>query len=198
MQILNINTHLTYPGWSEGKLDLAKAFFVERGHPVAETFVERGYVPEEEVKKHAAADLVILQTPVNWFSAPWIYKKYVDEVFNVGLAKDVFLAGDGRTRQDPGRQYGTGGKMQGKKFMICATWNAPREAFDNPLAYYTPARELPTSFSTSLPTTSSQATTFSRIMGFSISLKTPTSRARLKTTSGIWRNTACDLVSWRT
>ena len=28
-----------------------------------------------------AADLVILQMPVNWFSAPWIYKKYVDEVF---------------------------------------------------------------------------------------------------------------------
>jgi hypothetical protein len=24
-------------------MDLAKAFFVERGHPVAETFVERGY-----------------------------------------------------------------------------------------------------------------------------------------------------------
>jgi len=31
-------------------MDLAKAFFVERGHPVAETFVERGYDPEEEVK----------------------------------------------------------------------------------------------------------------------------------------------------
>ena len=106
MKILSINTHLTYPGWSEGKLnlafmDLAKAFFVERGHQVAETFVERGYDPEEEVKKHAAADLVILQSPVNWFSAPWIYKKYVDEVFNVGLAKEVLLAGDGRTRPDP-------------------------------------------------------------------------------------------------
>jgi modulator of drug activity B len=85
MKILNINAHLTYPGWSEGKLnlafmDLAKSFFAERGHQVADTFVERGYDPEEEVQKHAAADLVILQTPVNWFSAPWIYKKYVDEV----------------------------------------------------------------------------------------------------------------------
>ena len=76
--------------------------------------------------------MVILQTPVNWFSAPWMCKKYVDAVFNVGLAKDVLLVGDGRTRQDPSRQYATGGKMQGKKFMICATWNAPREAFDNP------------------------------------------------------------------
>ena len=45
MKILIINTHLTYPGWFEGKLnlafmDLAKGFFVERGHQVASTFVE--------------------------------------------------------------------------------------------------------------------------------------------------------------
>ncbi len=137
MNVLIINTHLTYPGWSEGKLNLtfmdaAKAFFAERGHPVAETFVERGYDPEEEVEKHVVAELVILQTPVNWFSAPWIYKKYVDEVFNAGLASKVLLADDGRTRSDPCRQYGTGGKMQGKRFMVSATWNAPREAFDNP------------------------------------------------------------------
>jgi modulator of drug activity B len=48
-------------------MDRAKAFFVERGHQVAETFVERGYDPEEEVKKHAAADLVILQRMFPWF-----------------------------------------------------------------------------------------------------------------------------------
>jgi modulator of drug activity B len=29
-------------------MDLAKAFFVEREHQVAETFVERGYATEEE------------------------------------------------------------------------------------------------------------------------------------------------------
>ena len=77
MKILLINTHLNYPDWSEGKLnmtltELAKTFFVERGHEVIQTFVERGYAPEEELEKHVAADLVILQTPVNWFSAPWI------------------------------------------------------------------------------------------------------------------------------
>jgi modulator of drug activity B len=137
MKILIINAHLTYPGWSEGKLnlafmELAKTFFVERGHQVVETFIERGYKPEEEVNKHLAADVVILQTPVNWFSAPWIYKKYVDEVFNVGLSTKVLLEGDGRTRKDPSKQYGTGGKMQGRKFMISATWNAPKETFDNP------------------------------------------------------------------
>jgi modulator of drug activity B len=52
MKILIINTHLTL-----AFMDLAKAFFVERGHQVGETFVERGYDPEEEVKKHVAADL---------------------------------------------------------------------------------------------------------------------------------------------
>jgi modulator of drug activity B len=74
----------------------------------------------------------ILQTPVNWFGAPWIYKKYVDEVFNAGLNTKALLEGDGRTRKDSSKQYGTGGKMQGRKFMISATWNAPRETYDNP------------------------------------------------------------------
>jgi len=135
MNLLIINAHLTYPGWSEGKLNLifmdaANAFFIQRGHRVAETLVERGYDAQEEVEKHLAANVVILQMPVNWFGAPWIYKKYADEVFNAGLETKALLEGDGRSRTDPSRQY-SGGKMQGRKFMISATWNAPREAYDN-------------------------------------------------------------------
>ena len=137
MHILIINAHLTYPGWSEGKLnttltELAQTFFIERGDTVVVTRVEQGYDPATEVAKHAAADLVILQMPLNWFGAPWIYKKYADEVFNEGLNSEILLAGDGRSRSDPSRQYGSGGKMQGRRFMVCATLNAPREAFDNP------------------------------------------------------------------
>jgi NADPH dehydrogenase (quinone) len=137
METLIINAHLTYPGWSEGRLNLtfmeaAKAFFEQRGHTVAETFIERGYNPEEEVAKHMRAAVVILQMPVNWFGAPWIYKKYADEVFNLGLEKEAMADSDGRSRADSSRQYGSGGKMQGRKFMICATWNAPRDAYGNP------------------------------------------------------------------
>ena len=136
-QVLLINEHLTYPNWTEGTLNnsffqTAKDFFTTKSFNVLETKIEAGYIPEEEVKKHVEADIVILQTPVNWFGAPWIYKKYVDEVFNVGLQNKSLLTGDGRTREDPTKQYGTGGLMQGKKFMICATWNAPTEAFNNP------------------------------------------------------------------
>ena len=94
--------------------------------------IEKGYVPEEELQKHVDADLVILQMPVNWFGAPWIYKNREDEVFNAGLHSKVLLDNDGRTRSDPSRQYGTGGHMHGHKFMIAATWNAPQETFANP------------------------------------------------------------------
>jgi modulator of drug activity B len=137
MNALIINAHLNYPNWSEGALNesmanVAKTFLTKLGHTVAETHVESGYDPEEEVQKHVDADVVILQTPINWFGAPWIYKKYVDEVFNAGLHSKVLLGSDGRTRSDPTRQYGTGGHMHRKKFMVSATWNAPIEAFSNP------------------------------------------------------------------
>lgn len=135
-KVLLINTHLTYPNWTEGTLNnaffqIAKDFFTSKSFEVLETTVENGYKPDEEERKHLEADIVILQMPVNWFGAPWIYKKYVDEVFNSGLFSKSFLTGDGRTKDDPAKQYGTGGNLQGKKFMICATWNAPAEAFDN-------------------------------------------------------------------
>lgn len=137
MNVHLINAHLNYPNWSEGSLndamsETAKAYLTEQGHDITETRIEDGYDPEAEAQKHLNSDLVILQTPINWFGAPWIYKKYVDEVFNVGLHTKTFLDNDGRTREDPTRQYGTGGHMQGKKFMIASTWNAPVEAFDNP------------------------------------------------------------------
>ncbi|RZL59354.1 MAG: flavodoxin [Pedobacter sp.] len=135
-KVLLINTHLNYPNWSEGKLNdafhqIAKEFFISKGFEVLETKVEDGYDADQEVEKHIAADVIILQTPINWFGAPWIYKKYVDEVFNSGLASAKFLSGDGRTREDLTKQYGTGGKMQGKKFMVCSTWNAPKASFDD-------------------------------------------------------------------
>jgi modulator of drug activity B len=136
-KVLLINTHLTYPNWSEGKLNdsfhqKAKEFFETNHFQVLETKVEDGYDANEEVEKHLEADIIILQTPINWFGAPWIYKKYVDDIFNSGLQGEKFLAGDGRTREDSTKQYGTGGKMQGKKFMVSATWNAPKASFDDP------------------------------------------------------------------
>lgn len=132
-----INAHLTYPGLSEGKLnkafyDKAREFFLSQDFKVLETKIEDGYNIDEEVEKHMQADIIVLQTPVNWENTPWIYKKYVDEVFTSAMRSQKFLSGDGRSEKDPSKQYGTGGKMQAKKFLLSATWNAPEESFNDP------------------------------------------------------------------
>jgi NADPH dehydrogenase (quinone) len=138
--VLLINAHLAYPGLSEGKLnkaffDKARDFFISQSYIVLETKIEAGYTVDEEVEKHLQADIIILQTPVNWISTPWIYKKYIDEVFTSGMVSQKFISGDGRSATDPTKQYGTGGKLQGKKFMISATWNAAEKDFNDPAQY---------------------------------------------------------------
>lgn len=139
-RLLVINAHQVFPGISMGRLnqtfvdtitDEAKKLNYEVKH----TEIEKGYNPMEEVEKHEWADVIILQTPVYWFSTPWIYKKYVDEVFTTGLATQKLAVDDGRTREDPTKQYGTGGKMQGKKYGLSITWNAPKEAFSDTNQY---------------------------------------------------------------
>ncbi|GAB2447871.1 modulator of drug activity B [Conyzicola lurida] len=137
MKIHIVNAHLVYPDWTEGGLnrsmaDRARDHLRALGHEVTETAIEDGVDPESEVQRYIDADLVILQTPINWFGAPWPYKRYVDEVFNAGLHSRRLLDNDGRTRSDPTRQYGTGGHMHGKGFFVAATWSAPAGTFGNP------------------------------------------------------------------
>jgi NADPH dehydrogenase (quinone) len=134
--ILIINAHQFYEGFSEGKLnstmvDIAKETVLASGCEVKLTSIEKGYDINQEVEKHLWADLIITQSPVFWFGAPWIYKKYVDEIFTAGLVQQNLIVDDGRTRKDPAKQYGTGGKMQGKKYMLSLTWNAPEQAFND-------------------------------------------------------------------
>jgi len=132
--ILLINAHQFFEGISPGQLNKTMAGIIKeemekQGCEIRETYIEQGYEIDAEVQKHIWADIIILQGPVFWFGMPWIYKKYVDEVFTAGMFQQSFLTDDGRTREDPSRQYGTGGKMQGKKYMLSLSWNAPREAF---------------------------------------------------------------------
>lgn len=133
-KVLIINAHQVVEGISPGRLnktlvDVMDAELAQRGYEVRHTAIEQGYDVNDEVAKHAWADVIILQSPVFWFGTPWAYKKYVDEVFTAGLVQQTLLVDDGRTRTDPDKQYGTGGKMQGKQYMLSLTWNAPEEAF---------------------------------------------------------------------
>ena len=133
---LIIHAHQLYEGISTGGLNKAMASVIQeelesREFEVRHTHIEQGYDVETEVQNHLWADVIILQSPVYWFGMPWIYKKYVDEVFTAGMMKGVFITGDGRTREDPSRQYGSGGLLQGRKYMLSLTWNAPEAAFNN-------------------------------------------------------------------
>ena len=84
----------------------------------------------EELDNHQWADVILLQTPVNWMGVPWRFKQYMDEVYSAGMAGQL-CDGDGRTRSNPDRQYGSGGTLVGKKYMLSLTFNAPLESFDD-------------------------------------------------------------------
>ena len=82
-------------------------------------------IPHEKIR---AADVLVIQTPGWWMSPPWQLKRYEDEVFTTG----GFTRGDGRTRTEPTKNYGTGGLLTEKRYLLSSTWNAPKEAFDEP------------------------------------------------------------------
>jgi modulator of drug activity B len=129
MNILLINAHKLYPT-AKGLLNKTmfeeiKQFFNTEN--LRETIIEQGYDSEEEVEKHLWADAIIIQSPIYWFNAPWIFKKYIEDVFTAGYGK--MCTSDGRTMSNPNAQYGTGGNLEGKKVMLSVTYNAPREAF---------------------------------------------------------------------
>ncbi len=135
-KVLVINAHQFYEGFADGRLNKTMAGVIKdemeiKGYEVKQTVLENGYDINEEVEKHLWADLIITQTPVYWFGTPWIHKKYIDEVLTTGLVQQNLVVDDGRTRDDPKKQYGSGGKMQGKKYMLSLTWNAPPTAFGN-------------------------------------------------------------------
>lgn len=101
----------------------ARTFLESQGHTVRVTTVAEGYDANAEVESHVWADMVLMQFPINWIGAPWSFKKYMDEVFTVGM--------DGRTPEAPKENYGMGGALTGTKYMLSVTFNAPREAFDD-------------------------------------------------------------------
>lgn len=136
--ILIINAHEYYP-FSEGRLnrtlaEKAAQILSANGHAVKSTTMQDDYDVATELEKHQWADVILLQTPVNWMGVPWSFKKYMDMVYSAGM-DDTLCDGDGRTRSDPTKQYGSGGTLVGKKYILSLTFNAPKEAFNDPEQY---------------------------------------------------------------
>jgi len=97
------------------------------GHEVRIVRTDSDYDIQVEVENFQWADVVIWQMPGWWMGAPWTVKKYMDDVFTEGYG--VLYASDGRTRSDASKNYGSGGLIQNKRYMLSLTWNAPLDAF---------------------------------------------------------------------
>ncbi|MEO1094315.1 MAG: NAD(P)H-dependent oxidoreductase [Cyanobacteria bacterium J06638_28] len=143
--IFIINAHEEYP-FSPGKLNAtlvekANANLTAKGYNVKITTMQDDYDVEQEIAKHQWADAIILQTPVNWMEVPWSFKRYMDYIYSAGMDGRL-CNGDGRTRQDPSQQYGTGGTLSNTKYMLSLTLNAPKTAFDDPNQWFFEGKSL--------------------------------------------------------
>jgi modulator of drug activity B len=138
--VLIINGHQRYDKIAEGRLtklfiDTASDFFTQNGFNVKQSMVESAYDVSDELDKLAWADYIVFQYPVFWMGVPWITKKYIDEVFSGGINTVTFVS-DGRSKEDPSKKYGSGGLMQGKKYMLSLTYNCPETEFDNEEGFF--------------------------------------------------------------
>ena len=136
--VLIINAHEPSP-FSQGKLNAslvekARGILAEKGHQIRVVTMQDELVVEEQLAHFEWADRVILQSPVNWMTIPWSFKKYMDEVFTAGMG-GALCAFDGRTEEEPKKNYGTGGTRTNTKYMLSLTFNAPEESFNNEKEY---------------------------------------------------------------
>ena len=132
-KILIINGHEFWPH-SEGRLNKfiteeTKSFFEALGDAVKTTNIDDDWDVKEEVEKYLWANVIIYVTPVYWFDIPARFKMYIEKVFSGG--KPLLFKDDGRS---DGGKYGSGGLMHTTRYMLMTTWNAPEEAFNNPIS----------------------------------------------------------------
>jgi modulator of drug activity B len=132
--ILIINAHHYYP-FSEGRLNHALVqqaveHLHTNGYETRIESIDEGWDVDKALENHQWADTIVLQTPVNWMGVPWTFKRYMDEVYSAGMS-GILCNGDGRTEEAPKKNYGVGGALSGKKYMLSVTLNAPKEAFKN-------------------------------------------------------------------
>lgn len=132
--IFIINGHQKYPfspgGLNASLTERAEQFFSSQGFEIQKTTMEDTHDVQVEMDRFKWADVVFLQSPLNWMGVSWSFKKYIDQVFSMGMMGEM-SDGDGRSKEAPKKNYGLGGKLKGK-YMMSFTANAPKEAFNDP------------------------------------------------------------------
>ncbi len=135
--VINGGQHFAHSGGKFNKTltGWTTAFLKEHGFAFRVTDINDVFDPVAEVENFKWADIIIYHTPMWWFQVPNRLKLYIDEVFTAGHQNGIYES-DGRSRNHPDINYGTGGLMQGKKYMVTTTWNAPAAAFTLPGEFF--------------------------------------------------------------
>ena len=142
-----INAHEPgFGSYSPGRLnrslfDKAHVFFVGRGFNVRTTHSAEPWNSDEEIEKHLWCDYLLIQSPVNWMSFPWSFKRYIDLIYTLDGYEKLWM-GTGRSRANPEKNYGTKGGLHGRKYMFSLTFDAPSGAFGDPSEYLTQGRSV--------------------------------------------------------
>ncbi|MDG3582997.1 NAD(P)H-dependent oxidoreductase [Galbibacter pacificus] len=114
-------------------VDLAATYFAEeKGYEVKVTDINQAYNAAAETKKFIWADIIVYHLPIWWFQVPHKLKEYFDYVFKNGQVYN----NDGRSSKNPAINYGTGGLLKGRTYMVNTSWNAPNEAFTLPGEFF--------------------------------------------------------------
>ena len=125
--ILIINGHERF-SYNEGRLNMTLTLKMQEilssQYTVKLSILQNGWNIKEEQEKFLWANTVIFQMPVYWFSTPALLKRYMEEVYEYG----VFYKG--------GSEYGSGGLLNGKKYMLSTTWNSPLNVFGNKKSFF--------------------------------------------------------------
>ncbi|WP_316792447.1 NAD(P)H-dependent oxidoreductase [Pedobacter frigoris] len=128
-------------GHSGGKfnktlLDTTVGYFTGKEEfDIRATDVNDEYDPKQEVENYKWADVIIYHTPIWWFQLPHGFKQYIDVVFTEGHENGIYKS-DGRSAANPQINYGTGGMLHGKQYLLTTSWNAPSTAFTLPGEFF--------------------------------------------------------------
>jgi glutathione-regulated potassium-efflux system ancillary protein KefF len=111
-----------HPHWRESRVNL-QLLKAARGIPgvevndLYETYPDYAINVKAEQARVAAADLLVLLHPIQWYSMPALQKLWLDDVLDYGWA------------------YGVGGTaLQGKDFWLAATTGGPESSY-HPKSY---------------------------------------------------------------
>lgn len=104
--------------------ETAADYLKDNGFELLKTTIKDGYEVKEEDEKWGKADVVLFQFPIYWFGAPAVLKRYFEDIYN------------GKQFYKGGTEYGRGGLLTGKSYIVSTTWNAPIEVFNNPDSFF--------------------------------------------------------------